>query len=88
VRAGVPSDACLATGYDRKRLELSQRSAGPVTVTLEADFTGSGDWAEFVRVVVPPGRTVEHRLPDAFGAYWVRFVADGDVTATATLIYD
>jgi hypothetical protein len=88
VRAGAPSDACLATGYDRKRLELSQRSAGPVTVTLEADFTGSGDWAEFVRVVVPPGRTVEHRLPDAFGAYWVRFVADGDVTATATLIYD
>lgn len=88
VKAGVPSDACLATGYDQKRLVLSHRGAGPVAFRVEADFTGTGQWAEVVRLTVEPGQSLSHRFPDAFGAYWLRVVAEQDTTATATLIYE
>ncbi len=88
VKAGVPSDACLVTGYDRKRLTLSHSSGEPVTFRVEADFTGTGTWSEVTTLTVPAGKPLEHRFPDAFGAYWLRLVAEKDVTATATLLYE
>jgi hypothetical protein len=88
VKAGVPSDACLVTGYDRKRLTVSQASSQPVAFRVEADFTGTGRWAEFTRLTVPPGRTVEYTFPEAFGAYWLRLETDRDTTATATFTYE
>lgn len=88
VQAGQPSDAYLATGYDRKRLRLSHRSPGPVTFSLEADFTGTGTWSEVAAIRVKPRATVQHKFPDAFGAYWLRVTADADTTATAQLDYD
>ncbi len=87
VKAGVPSDAYLATGYDQKRLTLSHAGRQPVTIRVEADFTGTGAWAEVIKLTVPPGKPVEHRFPDAFGAYWLRLLADKDSTATATFLY-
>jgi len=88
VRAGAPSDACLAAGYDRKRLTLAHAGGGPVGFRVEADFTGAGRWAEVVRLTVPPGQPFTYRFPDAFGAYWLRVVADQDTTATATFTYE
>lgn len=88
IKAGAPSDACLATGYDRKRLTLSHSSRRPVAFRLQADFTGAGQWAEVIKLTVPPNKPLEHRFPDAFGAYWLRLVADQDTTATATFLYE
>jgi hypothetical protein len=88
VQAGQPSDAYLATGYDRKRLSLSHRSPSAVTFTIEADFTGTGTWHEVATVPVKRGAAVQHRFPDAFGAYWLRVTASADTTATAQFEYD
>ncbi|MFM1770344.1 MAG: hypothetical protein RJA22_2873 [Verrucomicrobiota bacterium] len=88
VRAGVPSDACLATGYDRKRLVIAHDAKGPAEFRVEADFTGTGDWAEVTRLRVPPGRGLEHLFPGAFGAYWLRVVPESDGTVTAAFHYD
>jgi hypothetical protein len=88
VKAGVPSDAYLATGYDRKRLTFSHAGNVPVTIRVEADFTGTGVWGEVVKLTVPPDMPVEYSFPDAFGAYWLHFIADQDTTATATLVYE
>jgi hypothetical protein len=88
VKAGQPSDACLATGYDRKRLALSHTLAKPVGFRIEADFTGAGTWASFTRVTAEPGWETEYRFPESFGAYWVRLVADADATVTATFVYE
>ena len=88
VQTGVPSDACLATGYDRKRLTLTHEAREPVTFLLEADFTGTGTWASVATWTVPPGQALEHEFPEAFGAYWLRLVTGGDTTVTATLRYD
>lgn len=88
VQAGAPSDACLATGYDRKRLTLTHTAPTPVTFRVEADVCGTGQWTPVVNLEVPPGRAFKYRFADAFGAYWLRVVALADVTATATLVYD
>ena len=88
VKAGVPSDAYLATGYDKKRAVLSHTSAAPVKFRVEADFTCNGDWREVTALEVKPGEKLEHKFPDAFGAYWLRVVADQDTTATATFYWE
>ena len=87
-KAGVPSDADLATGYDQKRLIPSHTSKEPVGFRLEADFSGPGAWAEVTKLSVPSGKPLEHRFPDAFGAYWLRLIAENDSTATATFLYE
>jgi hypothetical protein len=88
VKAGVPSDPCLATGYDRKRLMLSHTGSQPVYFRVEADFTGTGQWAEVVKLTVQPNQPFEFRFPDVFGAYWLRLVAEKDTTASASFIYE
>ena len=88
VQANAPSDAYLATGYDRKRLTLSHANKESVTFKVEADFTGTGQWSETIALTVKPGQKVEHVFPDAFGAYWLRLVTNQDAIATATFIYD
>lgn len=88
VKQNVPSDPYLMTGYDHKRLTLSHLSPKPVSFRVEVDISGIGQWVTYQTFKVKPGKLLEHRFPDAFGAYWVRVVADQDATATATFVYD
>jgi hypothetical protein len=88
VRAGQPSDAYLATGYDRKRLRLSHSGQSTVTFTLQADFTGTGTWSDVAAVNVKPRATAQYKFPDTFGAYWLRVTASADTTATAQFEYN
>lgn len=88
VAAGEPSDPYLMTAYDHKSLWLSHNGTGTVHVTVEVDIDGTGLWCPYQTFAVPAGAPVEHRFDDAFSAYWVRFTADRDTTATAWLTYD
>ena len=88
VKAGEPSDAYLMTGYDRKHLQLSHAGDGTINVTVEIDPDGTGLWCPYRTFAVPAGDVVAYDFPEGFGAYWVRFTADRDVTATAWLRYD
>jgi len=88
VQAGQPSDPYLMTGYDRKTLALSHQSNRNITIRIDVDIDGNGTWKTYKAFDVPPGRTVEYRFPDAFGAYWGRTVALQDTVATAQLIYE
>ena len=88
VRAGEASDPYLMTGYDRKTLRLSHRGTRPVTMKIEVDLSGNGTWVEYRSFEVPAGRTEEHVFPEGYQAYWIRVVANTDVTATAWLTYE
>lgn len=88
VKAGVPSDPCLATGFDRKRLTLSHASKHGVSIRVEADFAGTGSWSLVTTLDVPPGQALAHEFPTAFGAYWLRLIPESDTVATAVLEYD
>ena len=88
VKAEVPSDPYLMNGYDRKTLTLSHKETDPVTITIEVDVTGYGDWKVYQSFDVPSGKHVTHRFPDGFSAYWVRAVSQTETTATAQLRYE
>ncbi|NBS84171.1 MAG: hypothetical protein EBS59_05685 [Verrucomicrobia bacterium] len=83
-----PSDPYLMTGYDRKRLELSNEGGLSAKFTLEADVTGEGKWMPVKEFILKPGEGGRHDFPDWFQAYWVRLISNQDTTATAQLIYD
>ena len=86
VNAGTPSDPYLITGYDRKTLRLS--SQGATTVVVEVDVAGTGLWKAYRKVDLAAGETFTHEFSEAFGAYWIRFVASDDTVATAQLEYE
>ena len=87
VQAGMPSDPYISTGFDQKSLTVSHAGAEPVQVRIEADFTGNGQWSGVTTLAVPPGTPAHYEFPRAFGAYWLRLVADRSVTATAEFTY-
>jgi len=80
VKAGVPSDPYLLTGFDAKYLTVgSDRQA---KITIEIDITGTGTWMA-LRTFVSADR---YNLSDIRG-YWLRAVADRDCRATVQLEY-
>ncbi len=87
VRAGEPSDPYLMTGFDRKRMTLTQAGAEAVSVTLELDITGTGAWQTYETFRVEPGKPVQVALDDV-RAYWLRVKADRACSATAWLVYE
>jgi hypothetical protein len=87
VRAGEPSDPYLMTGFAEKILRLSHDRPVPLSIRVEIDITGGGVWTPYATLDVPAGRTLEHRFPAGFSAYWLRTVALADSRATAMLTY-
>jgi hypothetical protein len=87
VEPGAPSDPYLMGGYDAKTLALSHDGTGPVRMTIEIDPTGDGRWFSYASPDVPPGEPLVHEFPTGFLAQWVRFTADAECRATATLTY-
>ncbi len=88
VRAGIPSDPFLMTGFDRKRLDLSNAGDNETTITLEADMIGDGHWALVKKFQLKPGETLEHTFPAWFQACWARLVSSNDTVATAQFTYE
>ena len=88
VAAGSPSDPYLMAGYDRKRLEVSHDAREPVTVSVEVDPAGDGDWLPYATLAVPPGEPARHEFPAGYSAHWVRLTADRPCTATAAFTYE
>ena len=88
VRAGIPSDPFLMTGFDRKQLDLSNEGDKETTITLEADVTGDGHWALVKNFQLKPGETLEHTFPSWLQACWARLVSSSDTVATAQFTYE
>ena len=87
VKAGEASDPYLMTGFDRKRLSLSQSGAEAASITVELDITGTGVWQAYGTYRVAAGQTAEVALDDV-RAYWLRVKADAACQATAWLVYE
>ena len=87
VRAGVPSDPFLMTGFDRKVLHLSHAARDTLAFTVEIDFLGDGSWHVYDTFRVPAGGYAHHEFPNGFSAHWVRVTADTDAVATGHFHY-
>ncbi|MFN3324313.1 MAG: hypothetical protein ACK5AZ_12515 [Bryobacteraceae bacterium] len=87
VKAGIPSDPYLLTGYDRKRISLEHDHPSAVAIRIEVDLTGTGVWRPYREFDVPAGRPLDHEFEEGYSAYWLRAIADRDCAATVTLSY-
>ena len=87
VKAGVASDPYLISHYDRKELSISHQGSSTVNFILEVDATGNGDFMEYMRVDVAPGKTFNYSFPSTFHGRWIRLKANANVVATTCLDY-
>lgn len=87
VKAQVPSDPFLMTGFEHKCAHLSHDAAAPVWFRVEVDFCGDGDWHTLTEVEVPARGYVPYCFEPGFSAHWVRFTPSADCTASAQLHY-
>lgn len=85
VKHDKPSDPYLMMGYDKKSLSLSTSEA--VTLRVEVDITGTGEWVTYRTFEMKPGDTVKDTFPTGYQAYWLRVIASHDCVATAQLEY-
>ena len=86
VKAGVPSDPYLMTGYDQKSVRLL--STADARITLEIDIDGTALWVPYQTFTLKADEAQTHRFPEGFSAYWVRAVSSSDTTATVLFSYE
>ena len=78
VKAGVPSDPFLFSGYERRALHLASNADTPVRVTVEVDAKGDGNWKQLSKREVPAnGSAWVAFKPQETGA-WVRLKTNRD----------
>ncbi|WP_223067223.1 hypothetical protein [Paenibacillus caui] len=87
VKAWVPSDPYLMTGFEHKVLHLTHEAECEVSFEVQVDFLGNGTWKPYKKIQVPPGGYSHHEFPTGFSAHWVRIVPSKDCKASAHLIY-
>ncbi|MCK6446273.1 MAG: hypothetical protein L6Q99_07770 [Planctomycetes bacterium] len=85
--ANVPSDPFLMTGFAEKGLHLWHDADQAVTFLVETDVLGDGAWKRYAEFTVAPRDAFHHEFPRAYGAHWVRVVANKSCTATAQFVY-
>lgn len=87
VKAGVPSDPFLMTGFEHKCLHLAHEAGDKVAFTIEVDFLGDGSWQVYDTINVKAGGYKPHVFETGFSAHWVRVTSDTDCVATAKFHY-
>ncbi|MGA0899750.1 MAG: hypothetical protein ACO3SO_05040 [Luteolibacter sp.] len=84
VKAGVPSDPYLFSGYDKRGLHLATDKKA--TITMEVDEMGNGTWKKFKKVEVESHAFVAFQTQQK-GA-WIRLTSSTDLEqATAAFTY-
>ncbi len=89
VKAGVPSDPFLLSGFAKRAVFLAHDGGAATTFTLEIDAQGDGRWKAWRDVTLTadkPSRWIE--IPADLAGAWIRVKADRDVAkASATFQY-
>ncbi|MCO8124339.1 hypothetical protein NHH03_21545 [Stieleria sp. TO1_6] len=78
-----PND--LASVSDLDLPSKPSATAANVSVTIEVDAHGNGNWITTETIVVPDNGYVCHTLPEDLDATWLRLKVDRDCVATAVL---
>jgi hypothetical protein len=85
VMAGIPSDAYLMTGYDKKSLAIE--ADVDTQIVIEVDVDHQSGWHRYQTLDVKAGEPRLHEFPDAFSAHWVRLTSSANAVITAEFTY-
>ncbi len=81
VAGNVPSYPFLVNGFVERVLHLVVHNQTGVSITIEVDYDGNGDWKIFDQV--PVFGYSPYIFPESFDAQWVRVRASRDCIASA-----
>ena len=88
VKKDVASDAYLFSGYDQRGLHLAQDSGKAVSVSLEVDREGNGEWSKLREVEIPASGYAFVPFPPEEKGAWIRLTSPVDLTkASAVFTY-
>ncbi|CAN5916749.1 hypothetical protein BH11VER1_BH11VER1_22050 [soil metagenome] len=87
VKANAPSDPFLFAGYQQRVVHLTNASAEKVTITMETDAKGDGNWQALEKLEVAGHSYVPHVFAASAAGEWIRFSSDKDATLTAYFHY-
>ena len=85
VKAGVPSDPFLFTGFQSKVLHVT--ADNPVKVDVQVDFLGNGTSKHYETVALGAGGYKAHVFPTGFSAHWVRLIPDAPTRVSAEFMF-
>ena len=87
VAAGAASEPYLFSGYRHRALHLFHAGAEAVTVALEVDRAGTGEWQPLREVAVPAGAAVWTEFAEAENGAWVRLRPDRTARALTAFFH-
>jgi hypothetical protein len=88
VKNGVPSDPFLFSGYEHRGLHLTQDSGKKVTIRIEVDPQGTGEWKYLREVDVPSSGYLFVPFGGNETGAWIRLTSTVDLaTASAVFAY-
>ncbi len=90
VKSGQCSDPFLMNGFDKKMLHLRNDDTKNITVTIQVDFLGDGEWTDFRQFDLTGGEYSSYIFPDGYSAQWVRLKmsTSHDAIVTAMFYYN
>jgi hypothetical protein len=74
VTAGEASNPYLFSGNDLRSLHLAQKGKQPLSVTLEVDRKGNGEWSRLREIVVPAEGSTWTEFPANEAGAWIRLI--------------
>ena len=85
VKANIPSDPYLMTGFDKKCLHIKHNESKEINFNIELDFMGHGEFECYE--TVKTNKYYVHVFPEGLSAHWVRLISNKDCIATAQFHY-
>lgn len=86
IKAGVPSDPFLFSGWDNRCAWIANHADKPATITFEVDKVGNGTWTEQKKVEVAASSSAFVPFKKADAGVWVRATSNIDTRADLTFI--
>lgn len=87
VKKGTESSPYLFQGFDQRVAHLINHGAKAMTVKMQLDKAGTGEWADYKTFDLSANGYASHVFPKAVSAEWIRVVALKDGVATVSLQY-
>ncbi len=82
------SDPFLTNGFDCKTLHLKNYENRSMSVDIEVDFSGDGEWSNYTRVDLEQNGYVQYIFPEGFSAQWVRLRMNTPGKSVVTARFD
>lgn len=88
VEAGQVSDPYLMGGYGQRTLHITNHGHQKISILLQVDPTGTGEWFDAKGFDIAPNKTLTYLFPESLQGKWLRFKSTSNAFVTTFLEYN